>query len=388
MPEHIKNNNYIYFDYNGTTPTSHKVIEVISRVLTSCWGNPSSSHHAGRAAKEALEKARSRVAASINAETEEIVFTSGGTESNNTVLLGAAAAQGQGKRHIITSRIEHPSVLNPCIHLMEQGWDVTFAGVDENGVVDIHEIENAIRKDTALVSIMLANNETGVIQPLRQISDIARRHGVPVHTDAAQAPGKMKVDVSELGVDYLTIAGHKLYAPKGIGALFVRKGASWGNLMFGGGQERGMRPGTEPVPGAAGLGEACRLVTEDLEDSITRMTNLRDMLFQLLLKAADGDIVRYGQPENVLSNTLLVSFPGRIGGKILEACPGLMASTGAACHDRQTAVSHVLAAMNVPEDVALGTIRLTLGRYTTEQEIDTAAKLIKSAISSIRNQNS
>ena len=388
MPEHITNNNSVYLDYNGTTPTAHEVTEVITRVLTSCWGNPSSSHSAGRAARNALEKARGQVAGSINAKTDEIIFTSGGTESNNTVLLAAAAAMGKGKRHIITSRIEHPSVLNPCIHLMEQGWDVTFAGVDKNGVVDMKEIENSIRRDTALVSVMLANNETGVIQPLRQISAIARRHGVPVHTDAAQALGKMEVDVSDLGVDYLSIAGHKLYAPKGIGALFVRKGAAWGNLMFGAGQEQGMRPGTEPVPGAAGLGEACRMATENLEDDASRMTELRERLFQLLADATGGDVVRYGQPDNVLSNTLLVSFPGRTGGEILSSCPGLMASTGAACHDSKVAVSHVLAAMNVPEKVALGTLRLTLGRHTTEQDIETAAQMIKNALSSnARNNN-
>ncbi len=381
MPEHITNNNSVYLDYNGTTPTAPEVREVISQVLTSCWGNPSSSHHAGKAAKEALEKARAQVAAAINARPEEIIFTSGGTESNNTVLLAAAGAQDPAKRHLITSRIEHPSVMNPCIHLVEQGWDVTFVSVDQHGVVDVQEIEAAIRPDTALVSIMLANNETGVIQPLKQICQAARSKGVPVHTDAAQVPGKMNVDVSELGVDYLTIAGHKLYAPKGIGALFVRNGAPWENLMFGAGQEHGMRPGTEPVPGAAGLGEACRLVTTDLKDTAERMMTLRDRLFELLREEAKGNIVRYGQPGNVLSNTLLVSFPGMIGGQILEACPGLMASTGAACHDRQVAVSHVLAAMNVPEDVALGTIRLTLGRYTTEQEITTAAKLIGAAIS-------
>ncbi len=380
MPHNISNNNSVYLDYNGTTPVAPEVRDVITRVMTSKWGNPSSGHAEGRKAKEVLERARARLASAINAAPEEIIFTSGGTESNNTVLLGVCPALSEHGRHLITTRIEHPSVLNPCIHLMEQGWDVTFAGVDSAGRVDTREITEAITPSTALISVMLANNETGVIQPVDQICRAAAEHGIPVHTDAAQALGKMNVDVKKLGVDFLTVAGHKLYAPKGIGALYVKKGTAWGNLMFGAGQEHGMRPGTEPVPLAAGLGEACRLVTGDLSERSGTMRTLREKLFQLLDAASDRRIVRYGEPENVLCNTLLVSFPGRIGGEILNACPGLMASTGAACHDRQVAVSHVLAAMHVPRDTAAGTIRFTLGRYTTEDDIKTAAELITSAI--------
>ncbi len=372
----------VYLDYNGTTPVAREVQEIMARVISTCWGNPSSSHSAGKAAGKILEEARYRTAEAINASPAEIVFTSGGTESNNMVLLGAACANSPARRHIITSKIEHPSVLNPCIHLMEQGWDITFVGVNESGVVDTAEIEAAIGPNTSLISIMLANNETGVIQPLKEICDMAHRHGIPVHTDAAQAVGKMAVDVNRLGVDYLTVAGHKLYAPKGIGALYVKKGSPWQNLMFGAGQEHGMRPGTEPVHSAAAIGEACRLVTSGLAMAKEKMKELRDRLFQLLHEVSDGKIYRYGEPDNTLCNTLLVSFPGRIGSEILASCPDLMASTGAACHDRQVAVSHVLAAMHVPEEVAMGTLRLTLGRYTTETDITQAAELIRMALSS------
>ncbi len=366
-------------DYNGTTPVAPEVQEKIAFVLRESWGNPSSSHGAGISARSELDKARALVAEAINAEPHEIIFTSGGTESNNTVLLGVCPAVSRG-RHLVVSHIEHPSVMNPAIHLMEQGWDVTFAGVDSRGVVDLEGIRRAIRPDTALVSIMLANNETGVIQPIGEICQIAREYGVPVHTDAAQAIGKMPVDVRELGVDYLTVAGHKLYAPKGIGALFVKQGVPWGNLMYGAGQEKGMRPGTEPVPGAAGLGCACRLVTADLDVQMARLTALRERLWSLIHEVSGGSAVRFGDADNVICNTLLVSFPGRLGNEILAGCPGLMASTGAACHDRQVAVSHVLAAMGVDKDLALGAVRLTLGRYTTEQDVERAAAMIKAML--------
>ncbi len=369
----------IYMDYNGTTPVAPEVREKIARVLEHAWGNPSSSHSAGKAARTVLDKARAEVASVINASPDEVVFTSGGTESNNLVLLGIAPSI-QGKRHLVTSRIEHPSVMNPAIHLMEKGWDVSFVGVDSMGVVDVDELERAVRSDTALVSVMLANNETGVIQPLEEICRIAHRQGVPVHADAAQAIGKMPVDVKALGVDYLTVAGHKLYAPKGIGALFVKEGAPFGNLMFGAGQERGMRPGTEPVPLSAGLGAACSLVSQDLDEQISRLERLREMLFERLLLASGGSLVRHGDADNVLCNTLFVSFPGIIGNELLERCPGLMASTGAACHDRKVAVSHVLSAMNVEREIALGTVRFTIGRYTTEEELRRVSDMVKDAL--------
>ena len=383
MHDNISNNNTIYLDYNATTPTAPEVMEVISQVMTSCPGNPGSSHAEGRKARDVLENARCKVASAINALPEEIIFTSGGTESNNTVLLGVCPAPASGKGRLVTSRIEHPSVMNPCLHLMKQGWDVTFARVDPLCVVDTDEIEDALRASTALVSVMLANNETGAVQPLRKICEIAEKYGVPVHTDAAQALGKMPVDVRESGVDFLTIAGHKLYGPRGIGALYVKKGSPWGNLMFGAGQEQGMRPGTEPVPLAAGLGEACRLITKDLESRCAEMKTLRDRLYLLLHEAAHGSIVRHGDPDNVLCNTLFASFPHRSGREIIDACPQLMASTGSACHDRQATVSHVLAAMGVPANIAMGTLRLSLGRYTTEQDITRAAEFIGSALDNL-----
>jgi cysteine desulfurase len=341
----------IYLDYNATTPVAKPVQEEVNSALKEKWGNPSSGH----------------------------LFTSGGTESNNTVIMGMGRAMSGKGRHVITTRIEHPSLMNPCLHLLEQGWNVSFIKVNSQGVVDPLEVERALRPDTVLVSVMLANNETGAIQPVAAISQLARKRGVLVHTDAAQAVGKIPVDVKNLGADYLSIAGHKLYAPKGIGALYCRKGAPLGQLMFGAGQERGLRPGTEPVPLAVGLGAACDFVARGMKAEAERETGLREKLYAELSKL-DHPIIRHCDPENTIPNTLSISFIGKNGAKILARAPEIMASTGSACHDRDIKVSYVLAAMGVSPEVAMGTLRLTLGRGTTESDIEIAAQAIGRAL--------
>ncbi|OPL14140.1 MAG: cysteine desulfurase NifS [delta proteobacterium ML8_D] len=365
----------IYLDYNATTPVADPVQEEVTYALKEKWGNPSSGHRLGKVAKDALEYARAQVASLLNAYPKEIFFTSGGTESNNLALIGICQTMTGKGRHIITTCIEHPSIMNPCLHLLEQGWDVTFIKVNSQGLANALEVEKALRPDTVMVSVMLANNETGAIQPLAAISQMARRYGVLVHTDAAQALGKISVNVRDLGVDYLSIAGHKLYAPKGIGALYCKTGAPLGPIMFGGGQEQGFRPGTEPVPLAVGLGAACNFVARGISAESERQKCLREKLYTELFRL-DHTIIRHGDPENTIPNTLSISFVGKNGAEILSRVPEVMASTGAACHDRKVKVSHVLAAMGIPPEVALGTVRFSLGRGTTESDIEKAARLI------------
>lgn len=379
MPEKI------YLDFNATTPVLPGVVEAASRAMKESWGNPSSGHELGRKAKDAVETARKQVASIMEAASEEIIFTSGGTESNNLAILGGARSRGEIGRHLITTRIEHPSVINPFLHLLETGWKVDFAAPDSEGIVSPVAIERLIRPDTVFVSVMLANNETGAIQPVGEIGRICRGHGICLHTDAAQALGKMPVNINKLGVDLLTVAGHKLYAPKGIGALFVRKGTELQNILYGAGQERGLRPGTEPVPLACGLGAACDWLKQRTPEIAEKMRAHREeMYFELHDKYPR--MVRFVTPENALSNTLCVSFPGFIGSEILERAGDVMASTGAACHDRSVSISHVLAAMGVDEATALGMIRLSLGAMTTEDDVQRAAVAIISAVKTIKEE--
>jgi len=365
----------IYLDYNATTPVAKPVQEEVSFALAEKWGNPSSGHRLGQMAKKALEYARTQVASLLNADPSEILFTSGGTESNNIAITGLCQAMSGKGRHIITTCIEHPSIMNPCLHLLEQGWEVSFIKVNSQGVADPMEVERALRPDTVMVSVMLANNETGIIQPVAAVSQVAHRHGVLVHSDAAQAVGKIPVDVKDLGVDYLSIAGHKLYAPKGIGVLYCKTDAPLGRIMFGGGQEQGLRPGTEPVPLAVGLGAACNFVARDINAESERQKCLREKLYTELFRL-DHTIIRHGDPENTIPNTLSVSFVGKNGAEILSRVPEVMASAGAACHDRTIKVSHVLAAMGISPEVASGTVRFSLGRGTTESDIEKAVRLI------------
>jgi len=303
------------------------------------------------------------------------VFTSGGTESNNMVLKCVTRSLRSKGRHIITTKIEHPSIINTALFLMEDGNDVTFLPVDKYGFLDPDEVKKAVRSDTILITVMHANNETGTIQPLGEIGSIAREYGILFHTDAAQSVGKIETKVHDLGVDFLTIAGHKIYAPKGVGAIYIRKGLRIEPFIHGGGQEMGRRSGTENVMLNVGLGKACELIMDNLSDDISRLTRLRDRLHNQILSAIPEAVLN-GHPEQRLPNTMNLSFPGMIGEEILREIPDLCASTGAACHDRTLKLSHVLEAMGVREEGGMGAIRLSLGRPSTETEVDEVARLL------------
>ena len=372
-------NAFIYLDYNATTPTDPRVAEAMQPYLTGFFGNPSSGHRAGREAKAAVERARSQVAACLGGAADEIIFTSGGSESDNLALRGVVAAHGGG--HVVTSAIEHPAVLEVVLAMEMEGLiRLTVVGVDRFGRVDPDEVGRALADDTVLVSLMLANNEVGTLQPVREISGLCRNRGVLVHTDAAQAIGKIPVDVDALGVDLLTVAGHKLYAPKGIGALYIRQGVEIEPLIRGAGHERRLRAGTENILEMVGLGAACVLVAEETRAEIPRLAALRDRLRDRLGSGVEG-LIEHAAGAERLPNTLSISLPGAHSGDLLEAVGDrVAASAGAACHGFKIQVSHVLAAMGVSTEVALGTIRLSVGRFTTEAEVDRGAEIILEAV--------
>ncbi len=366
---------FIYLDYNATTPVDPRVAEVMRPFLAGGFGNPSSLHRLGREARAAVEKARGQVASCLGCAAEEIVFTSGGSESNNMAIRGVVEARGGG--HVITSAVEHPAVLEVVRALEREGRiRLTVVGVDRFGRVDPEEIEHALRPDTILVSIMLANNEVGTIEPVEEIARRCHARDVLVHTDAAQAVGKIPVNVRRLGVDLLSVAGHKLYAPKGVGALYVRRGVRLEPMIRGAGHEMGLRAGTENVLEEAGLGAACEIVERELEREIPRLTELRDRL-QQLLQDGFGGLVVHGDPERRLPNTLNVAFPGVDAGLLLTRLgEEIGASAGAACHADSVEPSHVLAAMGVSTSEAMSTVRFSVGRFTTGEEIEAASRRI------------
>lgn len=371
----------IYLDFNASTPLDESARETMLPYLGRNYGNPSSSHTAGRPLREAIEKARSQVAALLGASPEEIVFNSGGTEGCNHVIKGVAYARRDRGKHIITSAIEHAAVLNACRYLEEQGYEITYVGVDANGRVDPESVANEVRPDTILISIMHANNEVGTIQPIAEIAEIAREGGVLMHTDAAQSCGKIPTRVTELGVDFLNLAAHKLYAPQGIGALYVRRGVKPEPLHHGAGHQQDRRSGIEPTALIVGLGAAAEVAQR--RDDVARLTGLRDRLYDGLSKALGDQVVLLGHPTQRLPSTCCVGFRGRIGADVLSACPEICASTGAACHSGRRERSATLAAMNVSEEVAFGMVRFSVGRHTTEREIDAAADQVIRAIRSI-----
>ncbi|MDD5206375.1 MAG: cysteine desulfurase family protein [Desulfobacterales bacterium] len=376
--------NFIYLDHNATTPIDPDSIESMSRIMKEEFGNPSCSYDLGIRAKSAVEESRRQVAALLGCGPEEVVFTSGGSESNNMVLKGIVDFRNPAGCHIITSAVEHPAILNPALFLMELGAEVTFLQVDGSGRVNPEEVRKAIRSATRLITVMLANNETGTLQPIQEISAIAREHEIPLHTDAAQAVGKIPVDVHGLGLDFLSVAGHKLYGPKGIGALFIRKGQRLTPLIHGAAQEGGSRAGTENVIFAVGLGVACEVAKERIQDDRIKMKEMRDRLETLLFAGVDG-LVLNGHSQERLPNTLNISVPGLPGSEILEGIPGLCASTGAACHEKSVHLSHVLSAMGVPPEIGMGALRLTVGRSNTMEQIETAAEWIVSRVKEMRN---
>ena len=361
----------IYLDYNATTPIDPLVAEAMLPYVHVLYGNPSSGHFFGRAARAGVEHARAQVASLLGCVTDDLIFTSGGTEANNHAIKGVAWANRGRRNHIITSTIEHPAVTEVCRWLETQGFRLTLVPVDEYGMVDPRQVEEAISPDTLLVTIMHANNEVGTVQPIAEITEIAHRYGALMHTDCAQSVGKIPVRVDDLGVDLLSIAGHKLYAPKGIGALYIRPGVRLEKLMHGANHEQDRRAGTENVIEMAGLGKACELIEQNLADYARYMSRMRDRLEQGLLSASRDRRIN-GHPEKRLPNTSSVAFRGLEADRILAGLPTVAASAGAACHSDQVEVSHVLAAMNVPIEYAMGTLRFSVGRFTKPDEIDRA----------------
>ena len=357
----------IYADYNASTPIAPEVREAMAPYLSTHYGNPSSRHWAGVPAADAVTHARGQLAALLGCSPEEVIFTSGGTEANNTALKGVVEASGKERPHVVTSSVEHPAVIEPCRYLERLGVAVTYLAVDGAGLVDPDDVARAIRPETVLVSVMHANNEVGTIEPIADISRVTREAGVLLHSDAAQSVGKIPTRVDELGVDLLSVAAHKLYGPKGVGALYLRKGVRMEPLMHGAGHEGGHRAGTENVLLDVGLGAAAGLA-RDLSWT-EEVRRLRDRLWTGL-SSLSVDIRLNGHPSRRLPNTLNLSFPGRDGREILVALPDVAASTGSACHSGGTEPSPVLAAMGVPRDVGAGAIRLSLGRMTTEAEVE------------------
>ena len=369
----------IYLDYNATTPIDPQVAEAMLPYIHQQYGNPSSGHPLGVASREAVDNARGQLAAMLQCATGEVIFTSGGTESNNHAIKGVAGAYRHKGNHIITSAVEHPAVLEVCRYLEEKGCEVTYLPVDEYGMVDPQNVEDAIKPNTILISIMHANNEVGTIEPIPAISEIARRRGVLLHADCAQSVGKITVSVDELGVDLISIAGHKVYAPKGIGALYIRDGVQLEKLMHGASHEMGWRAGTENVIEIVGLGRACELINQNFAEYHQHMRELRDRL-QTGIGERFADVRINGHPEMRLPNTLSASFPGKEANTMLAAMERVCASAGAACHSDRVEVSSVLEAMAVPMQYAMGTLRFSIGRFTTEDEIDVALDEISKVV--------
>ena len=374
----------IYLDYNATTPVDPIVVEAMLSYLSTHFGNPSSTHHYGLVTRQAIDTSRRQMARLLGCTAGEIIFTGGGSESDNLAIRGVALARHASGNHIITQVTEHPAVLNTCNALERlHGLRITYLPVDAYGRVSPADVEAAIDEQTILVTIMHANNETGTLQPLAEIAEIAHRHGVLVHTDAAQSGGKIPVGVEDLGVDLLTVAGHKLYAPKGIGALYVRRGVQLEPVIYGGGQESGRRAGTENIAHMVALGAACMLAQEQLAESQPRLQRLRDRLERRLEEFLPGSVHLNGHRSERLPNTLNVSVDRVIGEEVLAATPEIASSTGSACHEGSTDPSAVLMAMGLSRERALGALRLTLGRWSTEDEVERAARLLARTVDSL-----
>lgn len=372
----------IYLDYNATTPIATEVADEMAPYLYAEFGNPSSSHPYGRVTRQAVAAARFQLANLLGSGPADVIFTSGGTESNNYAIKGAALARRQEGSRVITAATEHPAVIQVCRWLETQGFGLTVLPVDKYGLVDPAELEKVITRDTVLVTVMLANNEVGTIQPIAELSAIAHRFGAVMHTDAAQAVGKIPVNVDALEVDLLSVAGHKLYGPKGCGALYIRAGLELAPLIHGAGQEGGRRPGTESVLHIVGLGKACEVAGRDLERNTAHMLSMRQRLHEGLVRALGSQAVKLnGHPHRRLPNTLSLSFRGVEANVLLdEIGDQVAASAGAACHSGEVDVSAVLRAMAVPIDWAMGTVRFSVGRETTAEEIDRAVEIVARAV--------
>jgi cysteine desulfurase len=380
--------NLIYLDHGSTTPTDQRVVEAMLPYFNKLYGNPSSIYSLARESKRAKEDAREEVAKLLNAKAEEIVFTSGGTEADNSAIKGIAFANKAKGNHIITSRIEHHAVLNTCKWLSGQGFTVSYIGVDKYGVLDLDELKGAITDKTILITIMHANNEVGVIEPLAEIARIAKDSGVCLHTDAVQTVGKIPVDVNVLGIDLLALSGHKFYGPKGVGALYIRKGTKIASLLHGGYHEGNRRAGTENIPGIVGLGKVCKIAMEEREEDEKRVKALRDDLEERIAKKID-DIIVNGHPEMRLAGTLNICVK-YIEGESMLLCldhEGIAASSGSACTSASLEPSHVLTAMGIPAEVAHGSLRFTLGRSNTKEDIDKVIEVLPPIVSKLRKMS-
>jgi cysteine desulfurase len=378
----------IYLDYNASTPCDPRVVEAMQPYFERVWANPSSrSHELGREAFTALEAARNSVASSLGARSAtEIFFTSGATEANNLALVGAARALVGRGRHLVTQSTEHPSVLAVLRALRGEGWELSEIGVDREGRINLKSLESAIREDTVLLSLMLANNETGTLQPVREAAELAHARGALIHCDAAQGLGKVPVDVAELGVDLLSLSGHKVYAPKGIGALFLRRSSpplKLEPLFHGGGHEGGLRSGTPNLPGAIGLASALEIGRTDLGEEQPRIANLRDRLENTVIDAVDASTVN-GSIDQRLPGTSNISFAGVEGNALLASLPDLAVSTGSACTSSHPEASPVLLAMGIRPELAKTSLRISLGRFTTAAEVDRAADRIIEEVMRLR----
>lgn len=373
----------IYLDYNATTPVDPRVVEVMLPYLSERFGNASSTHAYGRTAHAAMERARGQVASLIGADADEIVFTGGGTESDNLAIKGVVSRHLDRHPHVVTTAVDHSAVVNVLRYLQRRfRVEYTAVDVDDTCLVSVEDVRAALRPETVLVTIMLANNEVGTIQPIAQIAELVHASSALLHVDAAQAVGKIPVQARDLGADILTVAGHKLYAPKGIGALYIRRGSVLDPLVHGSGQEHGFRSGTENVASIVALGAACEIAQEQLADETVRLECLRDVLHERLAQSIPGTTLN-GHPTKRLPNTLNVSLPGVSGQEVLACTPGVAASTGSACHSGRTEPSDVLVAMGLSEERAQAAIRLSLGRWSTQEEIERAAQLLSDGYGSV-----
>ncbi|MCK4421706.1 cysteine desulfurase NifS [candidate division WOR-3 bacterium] len=379
---------FIYLDHGSSTPTDPRVVDAMIPYFNKFYSNPSSVYKFAKESNEAKENAREKVAKLLNANPEEIVFTGGGTEADNFAIKGVAFANSKRGNHIITSKIEHHAVLNTCKWLESQGFKVTYVGVDKYGVVDLNELKDAITDRTILITIMHANNEVGTIEPIQEIAEIAKQKDIYLHTDAIQTVGKMSVDVNELGVNLLSLSGHKFYGPKGVGALFIKKGVKIDSLLHGGYHERNKRAGTENIPGIVGLGRTCEIAMEEAEEEENRIKTLRDRLEKGITEKID-DIIINGHPERRLKGTLNLCVKYIEGESMLLQLDynGIAASSGSACTSDSLEPSHVLTAMGIPPEVAHGSLRFTLGRENTSEDIDRVLEVLPSIVKRLREMS-
>lgn len=375
----------IYLDNSATTRLDEDVLSCMLPYLKEEYGNASAVYKLGRKARSAIEEAREKIAKELNCDASEIYFTSGGTESDNTALRGIAHRYSEKGKHIITSKIEHPAILETCKDLEKEGFTVSYIGVDENGIIDLEELEKAITKDTILISVMFANNEIGTIEPIQKIGEIAKAHSIYFHTDAVQAIGSSRIDVQKLNIDLLSMSSHKFYGPKGIGALYVRKGIHFKNVLTGGHQEKNKRPGTENVPAIVGMGRAIELAYSNLDEHVKHIKSLRDYLYNEI-KSKLPDVIINGDMENRLPGNLNMSFKEIRGETLLVNLDmkGIYASIGSACTSGSLDASHVLLAIGVKEEIAKGSLRISIGKYNTKEEIDYLIESLVEIITRLR----